>query len=152
MLHDTDLVASRYELTFSSIGKPLRDLYLEGKIPFGVAFGYLKYEYALTARRFYGDAALDTVCIYDTVDPDLVLGLSLADVDNKVLFISDRMAEELEKGNRFLKDAVRTAAQYCSTVAVSSGENRKTAATLLRRSDRAKIRIAEDPAIMVGVL
>ena len=152
MLHDTDLVASRHELTFSSIGKPLRELYLEGRIPFSVAFGYLKYEYALTARRFYGDAALDTVCIYDTVDPDLVLGLSLADVDNKVLFISDRMAEELAKGNRFLKDAVRTAAQYCSTVAVSSEDNRKTAETLLRRSDRAKIRIAEDPAIMVGVL
>ena len=127
-------------------------MHLEGKIPFSAAFGYLKYEYALTARRFYGDAALDTVCIYDTVDPDLVLGLSLADVDNKVLFISDRMADELSKGNKFLKDAVRTAAQYCSIVAVSSEENKKAAETLLRRSDRAKIRIAEDPAVMAGVL
>ncbi len=152
MLHDMDLVASRYELTFSSIGKPLRELYLAGRIPFSVAFGFLKYEYALTARRFYGDAPLDTICIYDTTDPDLVLGLALADVSNKVLFISDRMADELAKGNRFLKDAVATAAQCCSVVAAGSEEGRKTAEAILRRTDREKIRLVESAEDILKIL
>ena len=143
MLHNTDLVASRHELSFSSIGRPLRELYLAGKIPFRAAFRYLKYDYALTARRFYGDAPIDTICIYDTTDPELVLGLALADANRKVLFISERMQNELVNGNRFLKEAVKTAAQYCDTVAVGSEEGRKTAESVLRRSDREKIFLIE---------
>ena len=152
MLHSTDLVASRYELSFSSIGRPLRELYLAGKIPFRAVFGYLKYDYALTARRFYGDAPIDTICIYDTTDPDLVLGLALAEVSNKVLFISERMEAELTKGNRFLKDAIKTAAQYCNAVAVSSEEGRKTAESVLRRSDREKIFLIESNESMIEIL
>ena len=119
---------------------------------YSAVFGYLKYDYALTARRFYGDAPIDTICIYDTTDPDLVLGLALAEVSNKVLFISERMEAELTKGNRFLKDAIKTAAQYCNAVAVSSEEGRKTAESVLRRSDREKIFLIESNESMIEIL
>ena len=82
---------------------------------------YLQYEYALHAKRMYGSAAFDTVCIYDTTTPELILSMIFMTGDIR-LFITDDMAQAVKDGNGFLKDAIEYAAGRCSTVCRLKGD------------------------------
>ena len=109
-LHEVFVLGSQADSRLSSIGSAVLSLYKDGKISFEEAMGFLHYEFALYTKRMYGDTHFDMMGIYDTADPEMVLGLALADADVKLLFISERMKAALDGGDGFLRDAVRCAA------------------------------------------
>ncbi|MBQ6359789.1 MAG: CDP-glycerol glycerophosphotransferase family protein [Lachnospiraceae bacterium] len=103
------------EYHFSGRGESLLALYHEGKLSFDQIIDYLQYDLALHAKRMYGSASFDKVCIYDAVSPELILCLSLMESEI-ILFITDEMINRIKEGDRFLKDAVEYAAGKCRTV------------------------------------
>ena len=139
MLNKASLVASRANKRLSSIGAPLLDLYKANKISFRTAIRFLQDEFALYPKRMYGDASFDFVGIYDTADPEMIIGLSLADAPHKALFISSLVAEEIRNGNKFMKDAVYFAAARCSIIVVPDQETYDLIRPLLKGPDRGKI-------------
>ncbi|MBR2547149.1 MAG: CDP-glycerol glycerophosphotransferase family protein [Eubacterium sp.] len=112
-LYNMDLIASDDTQPLSSIGSAVLDLYKSGKIRFKTAMEYLIHEYGLAPLRMYGGTRFDMVCIFDTDDPETVISLALSPAKQKALFFSDRMADKLLGGDRFLKDAVGFACRYC---------------------------------------
>ena len=148
-LHDALVLTSRDDNTLSSVGAPVLKMYKDGKMSFNAAMRLLQFEYALIAKRMYGDAdaAFDMLAAYDTVNPEIILAFALSEAKNKVLFISDRLEEALKEGDRFLKDAIRYAAPYCVAIAVSDPAKRQLTEGIIKGSDRAKltdIETAED--------
>lgn len=148
-LHDAFVLASRDNFTLSSVGAPVLKMYKDGKMSFNAAMRLLQFEYALIAKRMYGDAdaAFDMLAAYDTVNPEIILAFALSEAKNKMLFISDRMEKALNDGDRFLRDAVKYAAPYCVAIAVSDPGKRQLIEGVIKGCDRAKltdIETAED--------
>lgn len=139
MLHNTLLLGTRDVESASSIGKTIRRIYLKGKLPFSSVIGYLQDEYALIPKRMFGETHFDIVGVYDTVNPETLIGLMLADADKKILFISDRIAGEIRKDNRFMKDAVAYAASYCDIIAIGDESYRKMMQGILSRRNLKKV-------------
>ncbi len=115
LLRDNPVIGVMKEYHFGARAKCLLDLYHAGKISLAEAMDYLQYEFALHAKRMYGDADFDTVCIYDVLTPELILSLSFMNGDRR-LFITDDMIEAVNGGDTFLKDAIEYAAGKCSAV------------------------------------
>lgn len=151
-LHDVLILSSQDKNPWSSLGEPVYKLYRDGKISFKRAIRFLQYEYALMTRRMYGDAELDVIGIYDTVNPDMIIGLALSDADRRVLFISERMKTELKDGSRAFKDAVRYAANFCSDILVWDEEAKKLLSGVLEKEDMKKTVISKDAGDVLGIL
>ena len=119
-LHNINIIGSDRKQPLSCVGKEIKKLYDTGKIPFFAANSYLKYDYKVMGTRMFGNAHFDTMCIYDTLDAEMIMGLSLSDnADTKVLAVSSEMLDALRKHDRQLKDALRFAAAYCDLVVTS---------------------------------
>lgn len=143
LLNEVPVIASSSVGRLSSIGAPLLNLYKDGYISFRTAIRYLKRDYALFARCMYGDARFDHLAIYDTIDPNIVIGLSLAETSSKTLFISDRMKDEFIAGNKVLADAIGYAAEHCSYISVTDKDSADIVRPLLRKNDRHKLVIMD---------
>ena len=115
LLRVNPVIGVMKEYHFGARAKCLLDLYHAGKVSLKDAMDYLQYEFALHAKRMYGSADFDTVCIYDVLTPELLLSLSFMKADIR-LFITDDMAEAVNGGDTFLKDALEYAAGKCSAV------------------------------------
>ncbi len=122
----------------SSVAAPLLKLYQDGKLPFKKVIGMLEHEYALMPIRMYGNKVFETVAIYDTLNPEMVLALALSAAKNRLLFLSDEMIAEMAE-NTFFRDAVAHAASYCHLVIVSSREDAAKIKSRLHFRDRGKI-------------
>lgn len=121
-IHDVRVIASDEEQPLSCYGKEVRELYRKGKIPFRLAMHYLKYDYAVMGARMFGHACFDKLVIYDTLDPEMIIGLALSEnAGTKILCLSSSMIRELGRGNRELKTAVRYASKYCGLTVVFDG-------------------------------
>lgn len=151
-LHDVLVLSSQDKNPWSSIGAPLQQLYNEGKISFRRAIKFLQYEYALMSRRMYGEAGFDVIGIYDTVNPEMIIGLALSDADRRILFISERMKAELKGGSRQFRDAVRYAAAFCSDIVTADEEARKLLSSVLEKRDAGKAVIAKSAAEVLEIL
>lgn len=143
MLYDNFVIStSNDEAWITALGKCAKALYLHQIISFEKAMELLSYDYALIPKRFYGDTRFDSVWIYDVLDPELILGLALADSHTKSLFLSQiQMKQILEGGDRFLRDAIIYAASLCNTVFVFSDEGLPLAESILGDEWRDRIGI-----------
>ena len=123
LLHNSLLIDSVDNAQLSSLGQPILDLYKAGRVPFKKAMGYLVHEYGLLPVRMYDRVVFDVMGIYDTVNPEVVLGLALSSAKKKVLFITDKMIEQMKGGDTFMRDAVAFAADYMSAVVAASEQS-----------------------------
>ena len=130
-LHDVRVVASLSAQPLSSVGAPLKELYLNKKISFGRAIPYLSHEYALTYQRMYGNAKIDMIAVMDCCEPETLIGTALSPVKHKVLFISKAAANEVRRGNRFLKDALRFSVDYYDLIATLDKDDAKYIRSIL---------------------
>ena len=130
-LHDVRVVASLSSQPLSSVGAPLKELYLNKKISFGRAMPYLSHEYALTYQRMYGNAKIDMIAVMDCCEPETLIGIALSPVKHKVLFISKAAANEVRRGNRFLKDALRFSVDYYDIIATLDKDDAKYIRSIL---------------------
>jgi hypothetical protein len=144
MLHDSQNISSEDDIRLSSVGAPVKELYLKGKIDFEKAMKYLIHEYGLIPVQQYGYSHFDTFVIYDTVDPEMIISMALMDAGSKVLFITKDMLKEVENGNVFMKDAVRFAADYCRVIAVTDAEDKDAAERVLGADWTGKVSVASD--------
>lgn len=152
LLSETLVIGSKDDSLLSSIGKPIQELYLNDKISFDAAMSFLIHEYALMPIRMYGNVIFDTLAIYDTINPEIVIGLALSSAKNKLLFISESMLRELLCNNKFLKDAITFAANYCDNIVVPNEGYVSLAATLLPKSLATKISIAKNVEQLINLL
>lgn len=149
LLNEVPVIASSSPGRLSSIGATLLELYKEGRISFRAAIRYLQYDYALYTKCMYGDAGFDTIGIYDTIDPGMLIGLALGEAPHKMLFISDRMLSEIADGNVFLKDAIGFSAGQCDCVSVANTAAKEVIIPLLNKNDRGKVVIADTAGDML---
>ena len=133
-LHDVQVIASISEQPLSQIGAPVKDMYLSGKLPFGIAVKCLEHDYALSYKRMYGDAEMDMICVMDSCDPETIIGMALSVAAHRLLFVSGEMVRELKKGNRFLRDAVRYASDYFDLILAYGTDDLDYVRSVLPRS------------------
>ena len=90
LLYENNVIGTSSDETWiTSLGKSTKELYESQIISFAKAMELLKYDYALVSKRFYGDTKFSSILIYDVLDPEIILGLALADSPVKVLFLSE---------------------------------------------------------------
>ncbi|SNU08559.1 CDP-Glycerol:Poly(glycerophosphate) glycerophosphotransferase [Lachnospiraceae bacterium] len=152
MLLEVQNISSEDDIRLSTIGAPIKELYLSGKIDFGTAIKYLIHEYGLISIQEYGYTVFDTMVIYDTPNPEMILSLALSSAKNKVLFINKDILSKIENGNTFLKDSIAYAADYCSVVAVTDKADKETAEKLLSKTWKNKVSVIESVEDMNGLL
>lgn len=152
MLFHANVIASKNDEELSSVGTPVRQCYLDGKIPFSKAMEFLKHEYALLPIRMFGETVFDTIGIFDTVNPNMIIALALSGAKERILFVNRQMIERMEQGDRFLKDAIAFAAEYCGRIIVSSETDGQFLKPLLHRKDHDKVSICETADAIMGVL
>ena len=109
LLHEVSTLASRDNPNLSSIGAPIKQLYLDGKISFDYAMRFLQHEYCLMPKRMYNDTAFDTLAVYDSCDPETIIGMSFMQAKRKLLFLQEPVFDKLVEGDMFLADALRFA-------------------------------------------
>ncbi|MCR5418062.1 MAG: CDP-glycerol glycerophosphotransferase family protein [Lachnospiraceae bacterium] len=148
MLHDSDVITSEDVIKLSSIGAPLKQKCLKGRIGFDKAIEYLQHEYALIPIQYYGYTKFDLLAIYDTPNADMILSLSLADAKSKALFITDDILKMIDEGDAFMKDAIRFAGDHCNVCAVSSPENVAKAEQILSDKWKDKVSVINDVSAM----
>ncbi|MBQ3281890.1 MAG: CDP-glycerol glycerophosphotransferase family protein [Eubacterium sp.] len=134
------VITSRVMHPLSSVGKPVLKLYLDGKISFSKAIKLLAYEYRLTDKRMYGCAQFDLMCIYDTADPETVIGLALSDAPVKVLFLSSEMIKRIRSGSTFLRDAVGFASGYCDLILVREEKDLEFASSVMPQKAKCRLK------------
>lgn len=128
---------------FTALGQVTLQIYKDGKINFNKAFQLLQYDYALVSRRIFGDVVFDKIVIYDTIQPNYILGLALSDAKEKILFITKRMADKIENGDQYLKDAVIYASKYCQYVCTFDEMVKKSIKKIKEISDRKVIKVID---------
>ena len=136
-------ITTQISQPLSSVGRPVLELYKSGKIPFDEAISFLRYEYALTQKRLYGDAQIDLICTFDTDDPEMIISFALSDAPKKMLVLSKRTSEGIRKGKTFLKDAVIFSASYYDSIAVTDKDDLALVSSLVPDDSRDKLRTAE---------
>lgn len=139
MMFHANVIASKNEEGISSVGIPVLQSYLNGKISFRKAMEFLKHEYALVPIRMYGNAKFDTIAVYDTTNPEMILALALSSAKNRLLFVNQQMAAKMKEGDQFLKDAIIYAAEYCKQIIVASDEDGNYLKSILQKKDIDKI-------------
>lgn len=144
MIAETPVIGSSYDPMLSSTGRAVKELYLSRKISFEKAIAFLQYEYALIPKRMYGEAKFDTLFIYDVVEPEVIIGLSLMEAGSKYLFLQDAVFEKISKGDTFLQDAVMYASKYCKGIFVSAEKRIAEAETLVDSYWSNKIQVVKD--------
>ncbi len=141
MLHESKNISSEDDIRLSSIGAPVKELYISGKIDFEKAMNYLIHEYGAIYVQQYGYTLFDTFVIYDTVDPEMIISMALSECKRKVLFITKDIISAVEKGDYFMRDAVRFAADYCHAVCVNDEGDREAAENMLSESWAGKVSV-----------
>lgn len=135
----------------TTLGRSVKELYLEGKIDFAKAIECLCYDYVLMLTRFYGRAVFDSVVIYDVDDPEILLALSQSRAP-KTLFLPRHVIDSILGGDRFLRDAVCYTAASCRNICVLHAEDREAAGQILGNKAGHKIQLVETPQQMDAVL
>ncbi|MBR3147398.1 MAG: CDP-glycerol glycerophosphotransferase family protein [Eubacterium sp.] len=143
LLHDVNVLASLSSQPLSSVGAPVKELYLSGKLSFRKAISFLSHEYALTYRRMYGNADIDLICIMDSCDPETVIGLCLSPVKHVMLTVSSEAVRGMKSGNTFLKDAVRFASGYVDVMVTLNDDDKAYVRSILPLFKRSVLRTAE---------
>lgn len=143
MLYDNFVISTSNDAAWiSALGKTTKALYLNHIITFEKAIELLKYDYALISRRFYSDTKFDSIWIYDVLDPELIIGLALADSYIKNLFISQSQIKQImDRGDRFLRDAIIYASSLCNAVFVFSDEDLLQMESILGEEWSGKIQV-----------
>ena len=142
LLHDVNVLASLSSQPLSSVGAPVKELYLSGKISFRKTITFLAHEYALTYRRMYGNAKIDLICLMDSCTPETIIGLCLSPVSHKVLTVSAEAVSEMKSGNSFLKDAVRFASGYVDVMITLDEKDKAYVRSVLPLLKRSVLRTA----------
>ncbi len=146
MLHDSMNISSEDDIRLSSVGAPVKELYLKGSIDFKTAMEYLIHEYGVIPVQQYGYSHFDTFVIYDMLDPEMIISMALLEADSKVIFITKDILSEVENGNTFMKDAVRFAADYCKVAAVTDKDIAEAAEKLLGDSWTGRVSVIDNVA------
>ena len=152
MLHDNQNISSEDDIRLSSVGAPVKELYLSGKIDFETAITYLKYEYGLIPIQWYGYSDFDTYAIYDSVYPELIISLALSSAKNKILFITADMVSNIKSGDKFMEDAVKFAGKYMSVIAVTNNGLREEAEKILSDTWTGNISVVKNSDAIISLL
>lgn len=145
MMHENSTIGVSTDMKLSSAGIWVKDLYIKGEIPFEEAIKVLQYDYALYPIRVLGRAKIDTLMIYDTVNPEVLSGLALAPADKKILVMGKDIIDKIENGDIFLKDAIRYASAYCNAVLVMDKEDSERAEPYVCEYWTGKIQVIKSP-------
>lgn len=152
MMAETPVIGTRCSPMLSSMGQVAKALYLDGKISFEKAISVLKYDYALMPKRMYGTAQFDAVMIYDISEPEMIIGLSLAETECKYLFLQKEVFEKIACGDQFLQDAVKYASKYCNGIFVPAEEYISRAERIVDQYWTEKIQVVDSPIRMSEIL
>lgn len=136
----------------SSVGKRVMDLYQKELISFDEAIRFLGQEYAVMPSRMYGKCSFQQLFVYDLSSPEMLIGLAEAPVSKKLLFLQDELLEQIENGDRFMKDALVYSVKFFNAVFVSSAESRKKAEALLKGVWENPIQIVDKPSQLCSLI
>lgn len=139
MLYENPVIGVTADPKLSSAGEGARALYLAGELSLEEAMDFLKYDYSLVGLRQFGRVVFDTIIIYDTLDPNMVISLAMMKAGKKILCLMPEVFESISDGNYFLKDAIAYAARYCSAVVVKDSSYIEKAERFLGESWTGKI-------------
>ena len=104
MLHEVPAFGMVPNTHLSSLGRRMLKLYQDGKLSFADMMRYVKYDFAADSLRMFGEAQFDTVAIYEVLDPETLIALSLME-GRKVLFLTGDMLKKAGE-DTFMKDAI----------------------------------------------
>jgi CDP-glycerol glycerophosphotransferase (TagB/SpsB family) len=130
LMNKARVIGSMSNPHLSSMGKAVKKLYLENRLPFKQAMSCLKYDYRVMGLRMYGRAEFDSIVIYDVTNPEIILALALLPAP-KILFLTDHMIRQIQAGDTFLRDAICYSSRYCSSVFAGSRQGRVSAKEIL---------------------
>lgn len=119
MLAGHSVIGCGSDLHLSSMANAVKKLYLEEKMSFDEAMGYLQYEYGVLSRRIWSRARFDRIVVYDVLDAEKILILSMAEGE-KAVMLQPAMLSKLKSGDRFYRDAVLFAMKKAQKVYVVS--------------------------------
>ncbi|MBO4863755.1 MAG: CDP-glycerol glycerophosphotransferase family protein [Eubacterium sp.] len=152
MLHDNQNISSEDDIRLSSIGAPIKELYLEGKLDFETAIKYLKYEYGLIPIQWYGYTDFDVLTVYDCVYPELVISFALSSAKNRILFMTEDMIANIKSGDKFMEDAVRFASEYMTVIAVTDPHFKEEAEKILPQDWAGNVSVLENADAITELL
>lgn len=113
-LFSVPVIGTQTEMHLTGRGKTLRRLYLEGKVDFGRAMEYLRYDYALECCRSFGHARFDAVVLYDSYTPQRLIMLSHLNGEKYLVVTKTMMQKVREEEGREMADAIRYTASRCT--------------------------------------
>ncbi len=129
MFRQVPVIGSDSEHRFSSVGRTVKDLYLQGKLTFEEAVPCLELDYRLMSKRMVGESEVSVAVIYDCVDADRILALASMDA-HLLLFLHKEMLDAIQAGDTYLKDAVCYTAKKSRGVYTFSDQECTQAQTL----------------------
>lgn len=90
---------------FTTEQKKIRSKYHDGKISFQEAMSYLESAYKTEPLRCYCGIEFERFILYDTVDPDKIIGFSYLNC-TKYLVLHEDQKRLIDEGNQYFIDAI----------------------------------------------